>query len=71
MACLKPMPVFPPSRRSAGISQSVKSSSTTGTARMPILSSTFLIEKPGSPFSTMNALTRERWLSGSVTANTV
>ena len=44
--------------------------STTGTQRMPILSSTFFTSKPGVPFSTMKALMRRDLDSGSVTAKT-
>jgi len=54
-----------------GTRQSSKWLSTTGTARMPILSSIFLMVKPGVPFSTTSALMRRLLLLGSVTANTV
>ena len=65
------MPGRPPRMRSAGTVQSRKWSSTTGTQRMPILSSVRPIVNPGSPFSTMTAERRRLIDAGSVTANTV
>ena len=44
--------------------------STTGTQRMPILSSIFLTVKPGVPFSTTMALMRRDFEVGSVTQKT-
>ena len=69
MACLKPMPSRPPMRFSTGTRTSLKWVSTTGTPRIPILSSTFSIVNPGVPFSTMKALIRDLEV-GSVTAKT-
>ncbi len=57
-------------RFSAGIFTSFSSSSATGMARIPILSSSFAMRTPGIPFSTMKALRRRDFDSGSVTAKT-
>ncbi len=71
MACLKPTPGRPPRIRSAGTRQSRKCSSTTGTQRMPILSSVRPMAKPGSPFSISTADRRRLIEVGSLTVKTV
>ncbi len=64
------MPGSPPRSCVASTRTSLNTVSTTGTQRMPILSSTLPTVNPGAPFSTRNAEMRRDLDAGSVTANT-